>query len=140
MKVDGIECGIALDHIRAGKSNLIYRLLGLEKLDCCVAMIQNVRSTKLGKKDIIKIASEIDIDLDVLGYIDPNITVSFIKDGAVHKKFKLELPRELKNVIYCKNPRCVTSTEQGIEHIFKLTDAENQVYRCVYCEAEHSDP
>jgi len=138
MKVDGIECGIVFDHIKAGKSNQVYTLLGLEKLDCCVAMIQNVRSTKLGKKDIIKIAGEIDIDLDVLGYIDPDITVSIIKDGAVDKKFKLELPAELKNVIYCKNPRCITSTEQEIAHTFKLTDKTKQTYRCLYCEEEHA--
>lgn len=139
MKVDGIESGIVLDHIKAGKSNLIYRLLGLERLDCCVAMIQNVRSTKLGKKDIIKIASEFDINLDVLGYIDPNISVSLIKNGVIDKKFKLSLPQQLTNVIYCKNPRCITSTEQEIPHVFKLTDEEKQIYRCVYCEARHSN-
>ncbi|MDR1630945.1 MAG: aspartate carbamoyltransferase regulatory subunit [Oscillospiraceae bacterium] len=139
MKVDGIESGIVLDHITAGKSNQIYRLLGLESLDCCVAMIQNVRSTKLGKKDIIKIASEFEINLDVLGYIDPNISVSFIKDGAVAKKFTLALPQQLTNVLYCKNPRCITSSEQEIPHVFKLTDPEKQVYRCIYCEAKHSN-
>lgn len=138
MNVDGIENGIVLDHIKAGKSNLIYRLLGLEKLDCCVAMIQNVRSRKQGKKDIIKIASQFDINLDVLGYIDPNITVSIIKDGMVHKKFKLELPLSLKNVVFCKNPRCITSSEQEIDHIFKLTDPNKQIYRCIYCEEPHS--
>ena len=138
MKVDGIECGIVFDHIKAGKSNQVYTLLGLEKLDCCVAVIQNVRSTKLGKKDIIKIASELDIDLEALGYIDPDITVSFIKNGEVYKKQKLELPSMLKNVLYCKNPRCITSTEHEIVHTFKLTDAKKQTYRCVYCEAEHT--
>ena len=137
MKVDGIECGIVLDHIRAGRSNEIYRLLRLDKLDCCVAMIQNVRSTKLGKKDVIKIASEFDLDIDVLGYVDPNITVSFIKDGVVYKKFNLEMPKQLTDVIFCRNPRCITSVEDGISHVFKLTDEQREVYRCVYCETAH---
>ncbi len=139
MKVDDVECGIVLDHITAGKSNEIYRLLGLARLECCIAMIQNVRSTKLGRKDIIKVASEFELDLDVLGFIDPNITVSIIKDSRVDKKFKLQLPQRLEDVIFCKNPRCITSNENEIKHIFKLTDPEKQVYRCIYCETKYTN-
>lgn len=136
MKIDSIQNGIVLDHITAGKALQVYNDLGLKKLDCSVAILQNVKSNKMGKKDILKIDQEYDINLDVLGYIDPDITVSVIKDGQTIEKKKLTLPHKLINIKKCKNPRCITSTEQGIPHIFKLTDEENRVYRCVYCEAD----
>lgn len=136
MNIDSIKCGFVLDHIKAGKSMEIYKYLELDKLDCCVAIIKNVKSNKMGKKDIIKIDDEIDLNLDVLGYIDPDITVNKIKDGVIVEKCHLELPEKIANIITCKNPRCITSTEQEIEHVFKLTDKKNGVYRCVYCESE----
>lgn len=136
MKIDSIQNGIVLDHITAGKALQVYRDLKLDKLDCSVAILQNVKSNKMGKKDILKIDREYDLNLDVLGYIDPGITVSIIKDGKTIEKKKLALPTKLINIKKCKNPRCITSTEQEIPHIFKLTDAENRVYRCIYCEAD----
>ncbi|MCM1084196.1 MAG: aspartate carbamoyltransferase regulatory subunit [Clostridium sp.] len=136
MKIDSIQNGIVLDHITAGKALQVYRDLKLDKLDCSVAILQNVKSNKMGKKDILKIDKEYDLNLDVLGYIDPDITVSIIKDGETIEKKKLALPTKLINIKKCKNPRCITSTEQEIPHIFKLTDAENRVYRCIYCEAD----
>jgi len=136
MKIDSIQNGIVLDHITAGKALQVYRDLKLDKLDCSVAILQNVKSNKMGKKDILKIDKEYDLNLDVLGYIDPDITVSIIKDGETKEKKKLALPIKLINVKKCRNPRCITSTEQEIPHIFKLTDAENRVYRCIYCEAD----
>ncbi|MBE7039604.1 MAG: aspartate carbamoyltransferase regulatory subunit [Ruminococcaceae bacterium] len=136
MNIDSIKCGFVLDHIKAGKSMEIYKYLELDKLDCCVAIIKNVKSNKMGKKDIIKIDDEIDLNLNVLGYIDPDITVNKIKDGVIVEKCHLELPEKIANIITCKNPRCITSTEQEIEHVFKLTDKKNGVYRCVYCESE----
>ena len=139
MNIDGVSTGIVLDHIQAGKSMQIYELLGLDKLDCCVAIIQNASSTKYGKKDIIKIDGEIDLDLDILGYIDNNITVNIVKDGKLGNKVHLDLPSTLTNVIKCKNPRCITSTEQEIEHKFKLVDREHKVYRCAYCDAEYTE-
>ena len=139
MKIDPIKNGIVIDHIDAGKGMQIYNFLNLAELDCTVALIKNVPSKKTGKKDIIKIDSDIKLDLDVLGYIAPEVTVNFIKDSTTTEKKKLELPKELKNVIKCKNPRCITSIEQGIEHIFKLVDKENKVYRCIYCESKAND-
>ncbi len=136
MKIDSINNGIVLDHITAGKALKVYEYLELKKLDCSVAILQNVKSNKMGKKDILKIDKEYDINLDVLGFIDPNITVSIIKDGQTIEKKKLALPKKLVNIKQCKNPRCITSTEQGIPHIFRLTDEENRIYRCVYCEAD----
>ena len=136
MKIDSISNGIVLYHITAGKALQVYDDLELRKLDCSVAILQNVKSNKMGKKDILKIDKEYDINLDVLGYIDPNITVSVIKDGQTIEKKKLALPKKLVNIKKCKNPRCIKSTEQGIPHMFKLTDEENRVYRCVYCEAD----
>ena len=136
MNVDGVNNGIVIDHIKAGMSMQIYTLLGLDKLDCCVAIIKNVDSRKYGKKDIIKVDDEIDIDLDVLGYVDPNITVNVVKDRKLHNKMHLELPTELRNVLKCRNPRCITTTEQEISHIFRLADRETKLYRCVYCEAK----
>ena len=134
MNVDAIKNGIVIDHIIAGKAMQIYEMLGLDKLDSSVAVIMNVPSEKMGKKDIIKIDKNIEIDLDVLGYISPNITVDIVEDGQVTKKKHLALPEELTDIIACKNPRCITSTEQGIHHIFRLTDREKGVYRCVYCD------
>ncbi len=139
MIIDPIKNGIVIDHIKAGKGREIYDFLELDALDCTVALIKNVPSKKTGKKDIIKIDEIINIDVDVLGYMTPEATVSIIKDGKICDKRKIELPEMLKNVIKCKNPRCITSVEQGIEHIFKLTDKENKVYRCIYCETKAND-
>lgn len=137
MNIDGVSTGIVLDHIKAGKSMQIYELLKLEKLNNCVAVIQNADSSKYGKKDIIKIDQLIDLDLDVLGYIDSNITVNIVKDGKLYGKKRLELPETLTNVIKCKNPRCITSIEQEIVQKFKLVNKDKKVYRCAYCDAEH---
>ena len=134
MNVDSIRNGVVIDHITPGKSMRLYELLRLEELDCPVAMIKNVVSQKKGKKDIIKIDAEIDIDLDVIGYVDPTATVNIIKDGVLVEKKSIEMPKTLVDVIRCKNPRCITSTEQEIAQIFRLTDRANKVYRCVYCE------
>lgn len=136
MNIDSIKNGIVIDHIEAGKSMELYHFLNLENLDCSVALIKNVVSKKMGRKDIIKIDDDINIDLDVLGYIDPNSTVNIIKDGKLVKKCHLELPEKLTNVIKCENPRCITSVEQEINHIFKLTDRERRIYRCIYCESK----
>ena len=137
MNIDGVNTGIVLDHIKAGKSMQIYELLGLDKINNCVAIIQNADSEKYGKKDIIKIDQIIDLDFDVLGYVDSNITVNIVKDGRLERKHHMELPQTLKNVVKCKNPRCITFVEQGIVHTFRLVDRENKVYRCAYCDAEH---
>jgi len=138
MKIDSIKDGIVLDHIKAGRSMDIYRYLGLDKLDCSVAIIKNVPSNKMGKKDILKIADTLDINLDVLGYVDPDITVCYIKDYEIVQKKHVELPEKIVNIIHCKNPRCITSEERDIDHIFKLTDREHRIYRCVYCESKKS--
>ena len=137
MNIDGVKNGIVLDHIKAGKSMLIYELLGLDKIDNTVAVIKNASSEKYGKKDIIKIDENIDLDFDILGYVDSNITVNFVEDNRLKKKLHMELPETLKNVVKCKNPRCITSVEQEIVHIFKLVDKEKKIYRCAYCDAEH---
>ncbi|MEE1003587.1 MAG: aspartate carbamoyltransferase regulatory subunit [Acutalibacteraceae bacterium] len=136
MKIDAIINGIVIDHITAGKAMELYQFLGLEDLDCPVALIKNVNSKLMGKKDIIKIDAQLDVDLDAIGYVDPNATVNIIKDGKLVEKKKLLLPETIKNVIKCKNPRCITTTEQELAHIFKLTDRENRIYRCVYCESK----
>lgn len=136
MNIDSIKNGIVLDHIRAGESMDIYNILDLGALDCPVAIIKNAASRKMGRKDIIKIDAEINVDLDVLGYIDPDITVNIIKNGERIEKRHLELPAEVRGVIKCKNPRCITSVEQELEHVFCLTDRENRVYRCIYCESK----
>lgn len=136
MNIDSISNGIVIDHIKAGRSMDIYHFLNLESLDCSVAIIKNVISKKMGRKDIIKIDASIDVDLDALGYIDPDVTVNIIRDGKLTEKKHLELPKRIVGVIKCKNPRCITSTEQDIPHIFKLTDSENVVYRCMYCESK----
>ena len=136
MKIDAIINGIVIDHITAGKAMELYQFLGLEDLDCPVALIKSVNSKLMGKKDIIKIDAQLDVDLDAIGYVDPNATVNIIKDGKLVEKKKLLLPETIKNVIKCKNPRCITTTEQELAHIFKLTDRENRIYRCVYCESK----
>ena len=136
MNIDSIQNGVVLDHIQAGKSMDIYRYLHLDQLDCSVAIIKNVRSGRMGKKDIIKIDSPMEVDLDVLGYIDPNITVNIIRDGKLLKREHLSLPERVTGIIKCKNPRCITSCEQELEQEFRLTDRENKVYRCVYCDSE----
>ncbi|MGI6735823.1 MAG: aspartate carbamoyltransferase regulatory subunit [Anaerovoracaceae bacterium] len=137
MNIDGVSNGIVLDHIKAGTSLKIYELLHLDKLSCSVAVIQNAHSTKYGKKDIIKIDEMIDLDMDILGYLDPGITVNIIRDGALQSKKHVELPMELTNVIFCRNPRCITSVEQEIPHRFRLADREKKIYRCVYCDVEY---
>lgn len=136
MNIDSIQNGIVLDHITASKALQIYNDLHLDKLDCSVAIIKNVKSEKMGRKDILKIDQDIDINLDVLGYIDPDISVNIIKDGKLVEKRKIELPERLVGIKKCTNPRCITTTEQGITHIFKLTDREKRIYRCIYCEAD----
>ncbi len=136
MHIDSIKNGVVIDHIKAGNSMQIYYHLELDKLDCTVAIIKNVHSKKMGFKDIIKIDSDMQVDLEVLGYIDSDITVNIIKDGILCEKKKLTLPEQIKDVIKCKNPRCITTTEQDLPHIFKLTDPETKTYRCIYCEAK----
>ena len=135
LNVSSISEGFVLDHIKAGKSMEIYKYLKLDKLDCTIAIIKNADSNKMGKKDIMKIECPIDvIDLDILGYIDNNITVNIIKDNVVVEKKLLKLPEKIVNVLKCKNPRCITSTEQGLDQVFVLTDEEKKTYRCQYCE------
>ena len=136
MNIDSIHNGIVLDHIKAGKCMEIYRLLGLEKLDCSVAIIKNAPSKKQGRKDIIKIDSEMDLDLNILGFIDPEITVNYIQDGVLVEKKHLTLPDTIRDVLRCKNPRCITSVEQELPHVFKLTNPLKATYRCVYCETK----
>ena len=135
MIIGQITEGIVLDHITAGKGMQVYKILGLDELDCTVALIKNADSVKMGKKDIIKIAKKIELDFDVLGYIDPGITVNIIEDGKKAKREKLRLPERVVDVIKCKNPRCITSTEQELTHEFYLADAEKKIYRCLYCES-----
>ena len=134
MNIGHIENGIVLDHITAGNGMNIYNVLNLGKLDCTVALIKNADSPKMGKKDIIKISTHMDIDLDILGYLDPGITVNVIRAGEVAEQKKLALPERVVGVIKCKNPRCITSVEQGIVHEFKLADRKKGIYRCIYCE------
>ena len=139
MNIDSIKNGIVIDHITAGKSMKIYHLLGLDKLECSVALIRNVASQKMGKKDIIKVDYDLEIDTDVLGYIDPDATINVIKDGVIVAKKTIELPKKLTNVVFCKNPRCICTTEQELPNIFTLTDRENRVYRCLYCETKAAE-
>ena len=139
LNIGKISEGFVLDHIQAGQSMDIYKYLNLDQLDCCVAIIKNAKSNKMGKKDIIKIECPIDIiDLDMLGFIDHNITVNIIEDSKIVEKKDLKLPAEIKNVIKCHNPRCITSIEQGLDHVFVLTDPEKEVYRCKYCEEKYN--
>ena len=134
MNIDSIQNGVVLDHIQAGKSMDIYKYLHLDELDCSVAIIKNARSEHMGRKDIIKIDSPLDLDLDVLGYIDSHITVNIIRDGKRVEKKHLELPQKLVNVIHCKNPRCITVAESQLDAIFLLSDPAKHTYRCAYCE------
>ena len=136
MRIDSIKNGIVIDHIAAGKAKEVYDALDLCKLDCQVAIIMNCRSNKMGKKDIIKIDNDFYVDLDVLGYIDPNITVSIIKNGETVEKKKLQLPEKIINVAKCKNPRCITSVERDLDQVFYLANREKRIYRCYYCESK----
>lgn len=136
MIIGKIEDGIVLDHIKAGQGMRLYNILGLDKLDCEVALIQNAPSEKMGRKDILKVDKLIDINLDAVGFVDPGITVNIIKGGELAKRKHLELPTEVINVIKCKNPRCITTIEQELPQVFRLTDAVNKVYRCKYCESK----
>ena len=135
MNIDAIQNGIVIDHITAGRGMRLYRLLGLDQLACSVAIITGALSRKTGKKDIIKIDAAIDLDLDLIGYVDPDVTVNIIRDGQLVEKKRIALPEKLVNVVRCRNPRCITSTEQELPHIFKLTDKAARVYRCLYCES-----
>ena len=138
LSVGQLNEGVVLDHIQAGKSMDIYKYLKLDKMDCCVAIIKNARSDKMGRKDIIKGECPIeDLNLDVLGFVDHNITVNIIQNGEIVQKKILSLPEKLVNIIHCKNPRCITSIEQELDHIFFLADEENEVYRCKYCEEKY---
>ena len=136
MNIDAIQNGIVIDHIKADNGMKLYELLKLDELDCSVAIIKNVHSKKMGKKDIIKIDADIPVDLDVIGYVDPDATVNIIRDGKLVEKKIIGMPELLTNVIKCKNPRCITSTEQELPHIFKLTDKATKTYRCLYCETK----
>ena len=136
MTIDSIKNCIVIDHIAAGKAMELYQILGLGELDCTVAILKNVVSAKLGRKDIIKIDRNLDLDWDLIGYVDPNITVNIIREGEQVEKRLLKLPETVTNVIRCKNPRCITSVEQELPQVFKLTDREKRVYRCLYCETQ----
>lgn len=136
MNIDSIQNGLVIDHITAGQSMRLYELLGLDALDCSVAIIKNVSSRKMGKKDIIKIDADIPVDIDAIGYVDPDATVNVIRNGVLVEKRTIGLPETLTDVIKCKNPRCITTTEQEIRHVFRLTDRDAKIYRCVYCEAK----
>ena len=139
MNIDSIKNGIVIDHIQAKKGMEIYELLELEKLDCSVAIITNAKSEKMGRKDIIKINKDIKLDLDILGYIDPNITINIIKNDERVEKFHVKLPEKIVNVIKCKNPRCITSVEQGLDQVFVLTDKDKKIYRWMYCETSKEE-
>ena len=136
MIIGKIEDGIVLDHIKAGEGMTLYKILGLVSLDCQVALIKNAESKKMGRKDILKIDQLIDVNLDAIGYVDPGITVNIIKNGKLVKRTHIDPPEEIVDIIKCKNPRCITTTEQELQHVFKLTDRENGVYRCIYCESK----
>ena len=136
MNIDSVRNGVVIDHITAGNGARLYELLGLDGLTCTVAFIRNVPSKKMGRKDIIKVDGDVSLNLDVIGYVDPNATVNIIRDGELVKKCNIEMPRQLVNVIKCKNPRCITSCEQELDHIVRLTDREKKVYRCIYCETK----
>ena len=136
MNIDSSQNGIVIDHITAGRGMRLYELLHLDELDCSVAIIKNVSSKKMQKKDIIKIDADVDINMDVIGFVDPQATVNIIRDGERADKRCIEMPRELTNVIRCMNPRCITTTEQELDHVFRLTDPENKIYRCIYCETK----
>ena len=136
MNIDSIKNGIVIDHIKAGLSMDIFAFLNLEELDASVKILRKVPSEKMGKKDVIKIDSELDVDLNALGYIDPDISINIIKNGEIVDKYHPTLPDTMTNILMCKNPRCITSCEQELDHVFKLTDVQNRVYRCIYCETK----
>lgn len=136
MNIDSIQNGVVIDHIASGCGMMLFNLLGLDGLDASVAIIKNVQSKKMGKKDIIKIDADIDLNLDVIGYVDPDATVNIIKNGVLTEKMSIDMPETLVNVIQCKNPRCITSCEQELDQIFKLSDKKNKEYRCLYCETK----
>ena len=136
MRVDAIQNGVVIDHITAGRGMQLYNLLKLEELDVSIAIIMNVVSERLGRKDIIKIDAEIPVNIDIIGYVDPNATVNIIKDGVLVEKKSIEMPEYLTDVLFCKNPRCITQTEQELKHRFRLTDPKQKIYRCVYCETK----
>lgn len=139
MNIEPIQNGVVIDHIEAGRAMQLYRLLKLGSLDASVALIKNVPSKKMGKKDIIKIDADIALDFDVIGFVDPSATVVIIRNGELVEKRSIALPEKLTNVIFCKNPRCITSVEQEIDHIFKLSDPDKKEYRCIYCETKYSN-
>ena len=136
MTIDSIRNGIVIDHITAGKAMQLYQILKLDKVDASVALLNNVSSGKLGRKDIIKIDTLLELDWDLIGYVDPSITVNIIKDGVRVEKRQLKLPEVIRGVVKCKNPRCITSVEQELAHEFRLANREKRVYRCIYCESE----
>ena len=136
MNIDSIKTGIVIDHIKAGEGMKIYNFLNLDELDCSIAIIKNVHSKLMGKKDIIKIDADLGVDLNALGYIDSDITINVIKEGVRTEKYHPTLPETITGIIKCKNPRCITTTEQELAHVFKLTDTEKKIYRCLYCEAK----
>lgn len=139
MNIEPIQNGVVIDHIEAGRAMQLYKLLNLGSLDASVTLIKNVPSKKMGKKDIIKIDADIDLDFDVIGFVDPSATVVIIRNGELVEKRSIALPEKLTNVIFCKNPRCITSVEQEIDHIFKLSDPDKKEYRCIYCETKYSN-
>lgn len=136
MNIDSIKTGIVIDHIKSGEGMKIYNFLNLDELECSIAIIKNVHSKLMGKKDIIKIDADLGVDLNALGYIDSDITINVIKDGVRTEKYHPTLPETITGIIKCKNPRCITTTEQELAHVFKLTDVEKKIYRCLYCEAK----
>lgn len=136
LNIGGLTQGIVIDHIQAGGAMKIYSYLNLDNLDCSVAIIKNAKSNQMGKKDIIKIDTALNIDLNILGVLDHNITINIIEDGKIIKKHNLELPSMVTNIIKCKNPRCITTIEHDLPHTFKLTDKEKRIYRCIYCEQQ----
>ncbi len=140
MNIDSIKNGIVIDHIQAKKGMEIYETLNLQELECSVAIITNAKSKKMGRKDIIKIDKSIDIDLDILGYIDPNITINIVKDDKLVNKFHVTKPERIVNIVKCQNPRCITSVEKELDQVFILTDKEKQIYRCKYCEGRSFNP
>ena len=139
MNIDSVRNGVVIDHITAGNGARLYELLGLDSLTCTVAFIRNVPSKKMGRKDIIKVDGDVTLNLDVIGYVDPAATVNVIRDGELVEKRNIEMPAQLVNVIKCKNPRCITTTEQELSHVFRLTDRETRTYRCIYCESKAKD-
>ena len=139
MNIEPIQNGVVIDHIEAGRAMQLYKLLNLGSLDASVALLNNVPSKNMGKNDIIKIDADIDLDFDVIGFVDPSATVVIIRNGELVEKRSIALPEKLTNVIFCKNPRCITSVEQEIDHIFKLSDPDKKEYRCIYCETKYSN-